>query len=45
MTLYVGIDVAKNKHDLAILGERGEIITWYFQFVTRIKDSKPWKNI
>ena len=27
MTLYVGIDVAKNKHDLAILGERGEIIT------------------
>ncbi|MFZ2346839.1 MAG: transposase, partial [Lactococcus chungangensis] len=32
MTLYVGIDVAKNKHDLAILRERGEIITRHFQF-------------
>lgn len=30
--LYVGIDVAKNKHDLAVLDEYGEIITKNFRF-------------
>lgn len=32
MTLYVGIDVAKNKHDLAIIDELGEIIIKNFRF-------------
>ena len=27
MTLYVGIDVSKFKHDLAILENQGEVIT------------------
>lgn len=32
MTLYVGIDVAKNKHDLAIIDEFGDIIIKNFRF-------------
>lgn len=32
MTLYVGIDVAKNKHDLAVIDEYGEIIIKNFRF-------------
>jgi transposase len=30
--LYIGIDVAKNKHDLAVIDEHGEIITRNFRF-------------
>lgn len=32
MTLYVGIDVSKFKHDLAILEDQGEIITKNLRF-------------
>lgn len=32
MTLFVGIDVSKYKHDLAILNEHGEISSKHFQF-------------
>lgn len=32
MTLYVGIDVSKYKHDLATLDAQGEIISIHFQF-------------
>lgn len=32
MTLYVGIDVAKNKHDLAIIDGDGKILTKNFRF-------------
>lgn len=32
MTLFVGIDVSKYKHDLTILNEHGEIISKHFQF-------------
>ena len=32
MTLFVGIDVSKHKHDLAILNENGEILSKHFQF-------------
>lgn len=32
MTLYVGIDVSKYKHDLATLDAQGEIISKHFQF-------------
>jgi transposase len=32
MTLYVGIDVAKSKHDLAVLSEDGELVTKNFRF-------------
>lgn len=32
MTLFVGIDVSKHKHDLAILNENGEILSKNFQF-------------
>lgn len=31
MTLFVGIDVSKYKHDLAILDEHGEILSKHFQ--------------
>ena len=44
MTLYVGIDVAKNKHDLAVLGERGEIITRHFQFANSYQGFKALKE-
>ena len=30
--LYVGIDVAKNKHDLAVINEYGEILIKNFRF-------------
>lgn len=32
MTLFVGIDVSKYKHDLAILDEHREILNKHFQF-------------
>lgn len=32
MTLYVGIDVAKNKHDLACIDSDGEILIKNFRF-------------
>lgn len=32
MTLFVGIDVSKYKHDLAILDEHGEILSKHFRF-------------
>jgi transposase len=32
MTLFVGIDVSKYKHDLAILDDHGEILSKHFQF-------------
>lgn len=32
MTLFVGIDVSKYKHDLSILDEHGEILSKHFQF-------------
>lgn len=32
MTLYVGIDVAKNKHDLAVLDDEGTLVTKNFRF-------------
>ncbi|MDR1605685.1 MAG: IS110 family transposase [Streptococcaceae bacterium] len=44
MTLYVGIDVAKNKHDLAILGEHGEIITRHLQFVNSYQGFETLKE-
>lgn len=32
MSLFVGIDVSKYKHDLAILDDQGEILSKHFQF-------------
>ncbi len=31
--LYVGIDIAKNKHDLACINETGETVITNFRFV------------
>lgn len=33
LMLYVGIDIAKNKHDLACIDETGETVTTNFRFV------------
>lgn len=37
MTLYVGIDVSKFKHDLAILEDQGEIITKTYALITPLR--------
>ncbi|WP_307983996.1 hypothetical protein [uncultured Lactococcus sp.] len=46
MTLYVGIDVAKNKHDLACIDSDGEILTdIYFKQKNQLEDlSSSWKG-
>ena len=45
MTFFVGIDVAKYKHDLAILDKHGEILEKRFNLSILIKGFKSLKNI
>ncbi|MDT2909243.1 transposase [Lactococcus lactis] len=40
MTIFVGIDVSKYKHDLAILNEHGEILSKHFKFANTFKSLK-----
>ncbi|WP_285023587.1 IS110 family transposase [Lactococcus garvieae] len=44
MTLYVGIDVAKNKHDLACIDNDGEIIVKNFRFQNTYQGSHALKT-
>ena len=44
MTLFVGIDVSKYKHDLAILDEHGEILSKYFQFANTYQGFQKLKE-
>lgn len=44
MTLFVGIDVSKYKHDLAILNERGEILSKHFQFANTYQGFQKLKE-
>ena len=38
--LYVGIDIAKNKHDLACINEAGEIVITNFRFTNSYQGFK-----
>lgn len=44
MTLFVGIDVSKYKHDLAILNEHGEILSKHFQFANTYQGFQKLKE-
>lgn len=44
MTLFVGIDVSKYKHDLAILDEHGEILSKHFQFANTYQGFQKLKE-
>lgn len=44
MTLFVGIDVSKYKHDLAILDEHGEILSKHFQFANTFQGFQKLKE-
>lgn len=44
MTLLVGIDVSKYKHDLAILNEHGEILSKHFQFTNTYQGFQKLKE-
>ncbi|MFK4936794.1 IS110 family RNA-guided transposase, partial [Lactococcus garvieae] len=45
MTLFVGIDVSKYKHDLAILDEYGEILNKHFQFANTYQGFQKLKEL
>lgn len=45
MTLFVGIDISKYKHDLAILDEHGEILSKHFQFSNTYQGFKKLKEL
>ncbi|MCT1179042.1 IS110 family transposase [Lactococcus lactis] len=44
MTLFVGIDVSKYKHDLAILDEHGEILSKHFRFANTYQGFQKLKE-
>lgn len=44
MTLFVGIDVSKYKHDLAILDEHGEFLSKNFQFANTYQGFQKLKE-
>lgn len=44
MTLLVGIDVSKYKHDLAILDEHGEILSKNFRFANTFQGFQKLKE-
>lgn len=44
MTLFVGIDISKYKHDLAILDKYGEILSKHFQFANTYQGFKKIKR-
>lgn len=44
MTFFVGIDVSKYKHDLAILDEQGNVMIKHFQFANNYKGFQNLKE-